>query len=116
MLVSPLPKIGELVSIAAIDSLLKASAVAEQNKISIETEREKALAILGRVLAITHRETNEFKPLQDCQAKLAELRSGISSVPWPHRHPESEKVVAGQHPALSLLSFVESVDSLDDEK
>ena len=116
MLVSPLPKIGELVSIAAIHSLLRASAVAEENRFSIETEREKALGILGRVLAITHRETTEFKPLQDCQAKLADLRSGISSVLWPHRHPESEKVVAGQHPALALLSFVESVDSLDDER
>jgi len=116
MLVSPLPKAAELVSIAAIDSLLKASAVAEQNKFSIETEREKALAILGRVFAITHRETTEFKPLQDCQAKLIELRNGISSVMWPHRHPESEKVAAGQHPALALLSFVESVDTLDDER
>jgi hypothetical protein len=116
MLVSPLPKTGELVSIAAIDSLLKASAVAEQNKFSIETERDKALAILGRVLAITHRETTEFKPLQECHAKLAELRSGISSVPWPHKHPETEKVVAGNHPALALLSFVENVDSLDDER
>src|ERR1700676_5247895 len=53
MLVSPLPKTGELVSIAAIHSLLKASAVAEENRFSIEAEREKALAILGRVLAIT---------------------------------------------------------------
>jgi hypothetical protein len=116
LLVSPLPKTGELVSIAAIDSLLKASVAAEENKFSIETEREKALAILGRVLAITHRETTEFKALQECQAKVAELRGGISSVVWPHKHPVSEKVVAGQHPALALLSFVESVDTLDDER
>src|SRR3984893_17817286 len=37
---SALPKTGELVSIAAIESLLKASAVAEENKFSIETERD----------------------------------------------------------------------------
>ena len=43
MLVSPLPKLAELVSIATIDSLFKASAVAEENKFSIEAEREKAL-------------------------------------------------------------------------
>src|SRR5580692_4181318 len=48
MLVSPLPKLGELVSIAAIDTLLQATAAAEENKFSIEAEREKALAILGR--------------------------------------------------------------------
>src|SRR3954471_10521331 len=50
MLVSPLPKVGELVSIAVIDTLLKAAAAAEQAKFSVEGERERALAILGRVL------------------------------------------------------------------
>jgi hypothetical protein len=116
MLVSPLPKMGELVSITAIDSLLKASAVAEESKFSIETERAKALEILGRVLAITHRETTEFKPLQECHAKLGEIRSAISNVLWPHKHPESESIVAGKHPSNALLSFVENLDSLDDEK
>ena len=116
MLVSPLPKTGELVSIAAIESLLKASAVAEENKFSVEAERTQALAILGRVLAITHRETTEFKPLQDCHARLGELRGAITNVLWPHRHPESESVVAGRHPANALLHFVENLDSLEDEK
>src|SRR3977135_2115746 len=46
MLVSPLPKMGELVSITAIDSLLKASAVAEETKLTIEAERQRALEIL----------------------------------------------------------------------
>jgi len=68
MLVSPLPKLAELVSIATIDSLFKASAVAEENKFSIEAEREKALAILGRALSIIHRESPDFKPLQECHA------------------------------------------------
>src|SRR3989442_14462632 len=36
MLVSPLPKLGELVSIATIDSQLKASAIAEETKYSME--------------------------------------------------------------------------------
>jgi hypothetical protein len=116
MLVSPLPKLGELVSITAIDSLLKASAVAEENKFSIELEREKALQILGRVLSITHRETTDFKPLLECHAKLGELRSAISSVLWPHKHPDSEAIVAAKHPSNALLSFVENLDSLDDEK
>src|SRR5215467_11589771 len=116
MLVSPLPKLGEVVSITAIDSLLKASAVAEENKFSIETEKEKALQILGRALAITHRETADFKPLQECHAKLGELRGAISNVLWPHRHPEAESIVASKHPSNALLAFVESLDSLDDEK
>src|SRR5579872_1726400 len=35
MLVSPLPALGELVSLTAIDTLLKAAAAAEENKFSI---------------------------------------------------------------------------------
>src|SRR5260370_3456118 len=116
MLVSPLPKVGELVSITTIDTLLKASAAAEETKFSIETERAKALEILGRVLAITHREAADFKPLQECHAKLGELRSAISNVLWPHRHPESESIVASNHPATALLAFVETLDTLEDEK
>src|SRR5262249_2261043 len=116
MLVSPLPKLGEMVSITAIGSLLKAAAAAEANKFSIEAEREKALAILGRVLAITHREGGEFKPLQECHAKVGELRSAIANVLWPHRHPESEGIVASNHPSNALLKFVETLDTLDDDK
>lgn len=116
MLISPLPKMGDLVSIAAIDSLLKASAVAEESKLLVEVERAKALEILGRVLAITHRETDEFKPLQECHARLGELRSAISNLRWPHKHPESESIVAARHPSNALLSLVEHLDSLDDER
>ena len=116
MLVSPLPKMGDLVSIAAIESLLKAAAVAEESKLTIEAERGKALEILGRVLNITHRETAEYKPLQECQTRLGELRSAISNVLWPHRHPESEAIVADRHPANSLLNFVENLDALEDDK
>ncbi len=116
MLVSPLPKLGELVSIAAIDTLLQATAAAEENKFSIEAEREKALAILGRVLSITHRDDGEFKPMQECHAKVGELRGAISNVLWPHRHPESEPIVTLKHPTNALLNFVENLDALDDEK
>src|SRR5436190_13045780 len=90
MLVSPLPKLGELVSITTIDTLLKAAAVAEETKFFIEGERERALAILGRVLSITHRESGDFKPLQESQAKIGELRNAVSNILWPRRHPESE--------------------------
>jgi hypothetical protein len=116
MLVSPLPKLGELVSLATIDALLKASAIAEETKYSMESEREQALAILGRVLAVTHRETSDFKPLQECHAKIGELRSAVSNVLWPHRHPESESIVRAKHPAAVLLNFVENLDQIDDER
>ena len=116
MLVSPLPKIGELVSVTAIDTLLKASAAAEENKLSIDGERDRALNILSRVLAITHKETAEFKPLQECQAKVDELRIGISKTAWPHRHPEIDSVTGLKHPVTALLSFVENLDTLEDDR
>jgi hypothetical protein len=116
MLVNPLPKLQDLQSLAAIESLLKASGLAEENKFSLEGEREKALEILDRVLAISHRETADFKPLQECHAKVAELRAAIDKVFWPQRHPEAESVTAMKHPATALLSFVEGVETLEDER
>jgi hypothetical protein len=116
MLVSPLPKMAELVSITSIDSLLKAAALAEETKLTVEGEREKALEILGRVLTIIHRDTTEFKPLQDCHARVGELRNAVSAVLWPHKHPESESIVAGKHPSNALVNFVENLDGLEDEK
>ena len=100
MLVSPLPKLGELVSTATIDSLLKAAAVAEEAKFSIEGERDQALAILGRVLSIIHKDTSDFKPLAGLpcpdrrsagrcrRSRLAAPASGvrIDRRPQTHRH------------------------------
>ena len=116
MLVSPLPKLEDLMSIAAIDGLLKASAVAEETKFSVEGERERALAILGRVLSIFHREISDFKALQECHAKVGELRNGVANVVWPHRHPESDAIVSSKHPTTDLLHFVENLDKLDDDR
>src|SRR3989442_1714403 len=116
MLVSPLPKLGELVSIATLNSLLRASAACEEAKFSTEAEREQALGILGRVLSIAHRETGDFKPLQECHSKVGELRNAVSNVLWPHRHPESESIVGHKHPTTALLHFVENLDRLDDER
>lgn len=115
MLVSPLPKLEELVSIAGIETLLKASAVAEENKFSVEGERERGLLILARALTIFHKDSKEFKPLVDCQRTLSELKSAISNVLWPHRHPESELIVNDKHPVTALLSLVEQPEDLDDE-
>jgi hypothetical protein len=116
MLVSPLPKIAEVVSTAALDTLLKASAAAEENRFSIEDERELALGILSRVLAIAHRETADFKPLQECHAKVGELRNAITKVAWPHRHPDAESITGLKHPSTALLMFVENLDTLEDDR
>ncbi len=116
MLVFPLPKLPDLDSVGAIQSLLKASAAAEENKALLETERSKALANLNRVLSIVHKDSGDFKPLHECHAKISELRNAVSSVAWPHRHPESESIVALQHPSHSLVTFVENLDTLDDDK
>ena len=80
MQVSPLPKVSELMSIASLSALLKSAAAAEEGKASSEAEREKAVAILSRVLGISHRETADFKPLQECHAKINELKTAISGV------------------------------------
>ncbi|MGH9662707.1 MAG: hypothetical protein ACRD96_29420, partial [Bryobacteraceae bacterium] len=116
MLVSPLPKPEELGTIALIDALLKSASSAEQNKDFVQNERDRSLAVLDRVLSITHRESASFKPLADCLAKAAELRAAIVAVAWPHRHAESETLLADKHNLNALLALVEQRDVLDDER
>src|ERR1019366_7741071 len=76
----------------------------------------RALKALARALTLTHREVADFKPLQECQAKLTELRKGILNVTWPHRHPESEPLAESRHPVSALLHFVENLDTIEDEQ
>jgi len=116
MLVSPLPKAADLVSIQGIGGLLKIAANAEESKFSAQGELEQVTHLLSRVLAITHRETAGFQPLLDCQAKVTELRNAISNMAWPNRHPEADSIIALRHPSTVLLNFVENLDTLEDDK
>lgn len=116
MLVNPLVKLSELGSIAALDSLLVQAAAAEESRNFIETEREKGLAVLARVLSIAHRDSKDFKPLADSLATATALRNAIEGVKWPHRHADSAALIAEKHPLAGLLKLVETHDILDDEE
>ncbi len=116
MLVNPLPTVDEVASIRAIGALLKTAAAAEEGRLSAQGELEKVTSLLAKVLAITHRESSVFQPLQECHAKITELQNNISKVAWPERHPEADAIIALRHPSTALLNFVENLDTLEDDK
>lgn len=115
-MVLPLPKVEELASVSAIDSLLALSAKAEEQHLLAKAEREKALGILARVLSITHADNKDFKPLNDCLESVKALQAVLKGLVGPQRHPEAEALVTDKHPLLSVLAVVEQRDALDDER
>ncbi|MEO7652808.1 MAG: hypothetical protein ABIZ80_20290, partial [Bryobacteraceae bacterium] len=116
MLVSPLPKAAEMSAIPGIDILLKAAQAAEESKYFVEGERAKSLAVLVQALSIRHKDVSDFKPLVDCHVLLGQLHQALTSVVWPHRHPDSEAIVASKHAVCLLIELVLHREDLDDER
>ena len=114
--VSPPPTRGEMTSLSKLDGLLKVVAEAEEKKGAVEQTRVEALRIVEQVLSITHSENAAFRPLLECQATARELHQTLSTITWPNTHPDMQTLAAGKHPLASLLSLVNSVAELDDEK
>jgi len=115
MLVNPLPGLQELGSVAVLEQLLKSAATAEQQRAAQESEQADALDVLSRVLSIRHREQDDFKPLADCLEAARQLRTAITAVKWPAKHPESAVLLSEKHPLAALVTLVSGADSLADE-
>src|SRR5260370_16366313 len=71
------PSAAELDSIKKLEPLIRAviGAIAvEETRQAAGEARKRALAVLDRVLAVTHTDDPGFAPLVQCQAKAKELR------------------------------------------
>lgn len=75
--------------------------------------RDRALMILDRVLAITHRNGLDFQPLLECQEKVRELRSAVSDSHEPNLDPNIKALAEGEHVFSKLLTLVEPSQTLD---
>ncbi len=113
--ISPLPKLDEIVSLRALKSLLQAVEKVEEKRGAGEKVRQHALMILARILAITHRDNIDFPPLVECQATARELRQSILESQWPHLHQDTNALAEGTHPFSQLLILVEQQADLDDD-
>ena len=100
------------VSLQDIRDVIQAVATAQGNA----EKRQKALNILDRVLAIVHREQNNFPPLEPIRDKASELYRAINDPKATQLHPDAIALVEEKHPFSALLTLVEQGENLDDSQ
>lgn len=113
--VEPCAKALELAE-SLIEPLLRVVNEVEENRAKVEEVRQKALHLLDRVLAISHRDQPDYKPLVECQARAWELRRVVMEATGPEFPPEVKALVDHKHPFTALLTLVERLEDLDDER
>ncbi|MGE5659696.1 MAG: hypothetical protein ACM37W_24140 [Actinomycetota bacterium] len=106
----PTPK--EIVSLKDLENWV-GTAIASQANAAV---RQKALAVLERVLAIAHREQSDFAPLESVRAKARELQQAVTDTPTTELHPDAIALVEGKHPVTAVVKLIEEQDNLDDEQ
>jgi hypothetical protein len=81
---------------------------------SANDDSEQAIALLNRVLSLSHKEDNNFAPLQSVKAKAQELLKAVSQA--GKNHPDIKSLMTGSHPVAAVLKMVEEQDKLGDEQ
>jgi hypothetical protein len=112
-----LPSIREVNSLKALEPVVRGVAeaiAAEERRAATAEARKRALAVLDRVLAISHADDPGFPTLVQCQAKAKELRQTVM---------DPKAFETGAAPALettpafaALLTLIEGREHLDDER
>ncbi|MGL6280960.1 MAG: hydrogenase [Microcoleaceae cyanobacterium] len=77
-------------------------------------DSEQAIALLNRVLSLSHKEDNNFAPLQSVKTKAQELLKAVSQA--GKNHPDIKSLMTGSHPVAAVLKMVEEQDKLGDEQ
>jgi len=103
----------ETASVKDLEALLRDVAQALE-KAQAEEARQRALAVLDRVLALAHRDESNYAPLVDCQAKAGDLRRAIAEAAWQALPEDTQPLAAGTHPLATLLTLVERAEELTD--
>ncbi len=101
----------ETASVKDLEALLRDVAQAI-DKAQAEEARQRALAVLDRVLALVHRDESNYAPLLDCQAKARDLRRAIAEAAWRQLLEDTQPLADGSHALAALLTLVERADEL----
>lgn len=102
----------QIASLLDIQGVLHSIASSEGKTSDID----KALQILDRFLALTHREQSDFSPLREAQAKARELRRIIVNSPTNNLPNDVPALVKGTHPCCALLALIDPEAEVNDEQ
>jgi hypothetical protein len=109
------PPADQIKSLQDVTGLLDHVAQAEIFRVKTEVQRQRAVAILDRILLLSHRTTPDFPALRECHEKAQGLRALVSEAHWSSLHPETERLADGDHHFANLLTLIENPDDLSDE-
>ena len=109
------PASEHLQSLQDITGLLDQVAEAELRRSKGEDTRRRAVAVLDRVLTLSHASGGDFEPLRQAHEQALALRASISDGGWGNPHTDAEKLAEGEHHFADLLSLIEDRDELSDE-
>lgn len=112
-----LPSMAEVNSLKALEPVVRAVAEAiasEERRAATAEARKRALAVLDRVLAISHADDPGFPTLVQCQAKAKELRQAVMD---PKAFETGAAPAHETTPAFAaLLTLIEGREQLEDER
>ena len=111
------PSMAEVNSLKALEPVVRAVAEAittEERRAATAEVRKRALAVLDRVLAISHADDPGFPSLVKCQAKAKELRQAVLD---PKAFETATAPMLETTPAFAaLLTLIEGREQLADER
>ncbi len=102
----------ELGGLVELGLLLEKIAEAEIRRAEGEEARQRALAVLDRILALAPPTGPSGEAVREFQIHTRRLHASIASARWNALPPETERIAEGEHPLAHLLALVENVDEL----
>ena len=112
------PAISEIDSIKALEPVLQTVAqalAAEEKKAALSEARARVMAVLDRVLTVTHMDGPNFAALVQCLTKAREIRQAAQD-PKAFDTENTPAFLESIPSFAALLSIIEGRDALDDEK
>src|SRR2546426_1789523 len=112
------PAMSEIDSIRALEPVLETVAqaqAAEEKKAALAEARARVMAVLDRVLTVTHMDGPNFAALVQCLTKAREIRQAAQD-PKAFDIENTPAFLESIPSFAALLSIIEGRDALDDEK
>jgi hypothetical protein len=112
------PGMAEIDSLKALRPVVEAVAkgiAAQEKRAALSEARTKVMAVLDRILAISHVDGPNFSSLVQCQAKAREVRQAAQD-PRAFDSENAPAFLESTPSFAALLTMIENRDALDDDK
>jgi hypothetical protein len=112
------PAIAEVDSLRALEPMLEGvvqALAAQQKKAALSEARTRVLAVLDRILTVTHSDGPNFAALVQCLVKAKEIRQAAQD-PKAFDSENAPAFLESIPSFAALLSIIEGRDALDDDR